>query len=157
MISIRPHLHENAHDVERHPPRHAGLLLGLLIAAVTWSWVAVADAILGEPLRTASVLGGIAAFTAVHLVLCLAFGTALTAIMDGAMRAPALVLLLVFGTLLLQVAFAMLTSLVSMTSLGTTAWLTIFVGSIIGTAVALAMLSRWYPARRLLARAQDDD
>lgn len=143
-------------DVERRPPRHAGLRIGLLLATVTWCWIAAIDVILGEPLRTASVLGGIATFTVVHLVLCLAFGAALTELMDGAMEDPGLVLSVVFGSLLLGVAFAMLTILVSMTSLGTTAWLRIFIGNLIGTAVALATLSRWYPVRHLLASALHD-
>jgi len=165
MISIRRQEVEHGLDLGHgaraaatgRPMRHAGLRLGLIVAVATWCWVAAVDALLGEPLRTASVLGGVVTFTTVHLVLCLAFGSALAGLMDGAMEEPGLVLSIVFGTLLLEVAFALLTIFVSMTSLGATAWPRIFVGSIVGSMVALAMLARWYPVRQLLDRALHDD
>lgn len=163
MISIRGRERESESaarlgvPVAAAPTRHAGLRIGLLVAAATWCWVAAVDLFLGEPLRTASVLGGIVTFTTVHLVLCLAFGSALTGLMNGAMDEPGLVLSVVFGTLLLEVAFALLTIFVSMTSLGATAWPRIFVGSIVGSLVALATLARWYPVRQLLERALHDE
>src|SRR5256886_12326223 len=43
----------------RHP-RREGVLLGLVVATSIWLWLAVVDAIAGQPFRTFIVLGGIA-------------------------------------------------------------------------------------------------
>lgn len=138
----------------RVAPRRAGVRLGLTIAAVTWAWVAIVDALLGAPFHTATVLGGVLAFTVAHVLLCLALGAALVALMEAAREEPGLVFAVVFGMLLLEVAFAMLTVLISTTALGGGAWLRIFVGSLAGSLVAFALLARWYPLGALVHHAE---
>lgn len=138
-----------------HPAR-SGVVLGGTIAFVTWSWVAIVDVALGRPLETFSILGGTALFTVVHVALCLAYGCALAAAVRAASAEPGVILAAIFGTLLLEVAFAMLTVLLSMTALGALAWLRIFVGSLLGTAVAFVMLNHWYPLAELVRHAQEE-
>jgi hypothetical protein len=136
--------------------RRVGVTLGLLVAVTTWVWVALVDVAVGEPFRTFSVLGGLPAFTTAHVTLCLVYGIALASIAHAATREPGLILAAVFGSLLLEVAFAMLTVMLSVSSLGSLAWLGIFVGSLLGSAVAFGLLARWYPVADLLHRAQED-
>ena len=67
-------------------PRHTrreGVLLGLLVATSIWLWLAVVDAIAGQPFRTFAVLGGIVPFTLLHYALCLAYGLAAVAVVHG--------------------------------------------------------------------------
>src|SRR2546426_1073875 len=71
----------------RHP-RREGVLLGLVVATSIWVWLAVVDAIAGQPFRTFVVLGGIASFTLLHYTLCLAYGLAAVAVVQGAAREP---------------------------------------------------------------------
>src|SRR5437762_2911439 len=71
----------------RHP-RREGVLLGLVVATSIWLWLAVVDAIAGQPFRTFIVLGGIASFTLLHYALCLAYGLAAVAVVPGAQREP---------------------------------------------------------------------
>src|SRR5256884_9465394 len=73
----------------RHP-RREGVLLGLVVATSIWLWLAVVDAIAGQPFRTFIVLGGIASFTLLHYALCLAYGLAAVAVVHGAQREPSL-------------------------------------------------------------------
>src|SRR2546430_14365481 len=75
----------------RHP-RREGVLLGLVVATSIWVWLAVVDAIAGQPFRTFAVLGGIASFTLLHYTLCLAYGLAAVAVGQGAGRGPRLLL-----------------------------------------------------------------
>jgi len=44
----------------RHSLRE-GVILGLVVATSIWLWIAIVDAIAGEPFRTFAVLGGIGA------------------------------------------------------------------------------------------------
>jgi len=67
----------------RHSLREA-VLLGLVVATSIWLWLAIVDAIAGQPFRTFAVLGGIAPFTVLHYALCLAYGLAAAA--GGARR-----------------------------------------------------------------------
>src|SRR5256885_16998585 len=73
----------------RHP-RREGVLLGLVVASSIWLWLAVVDALAGQPFRTFAVLGGIASFTLLHYALCLAYGLAAVAGVHGAAREPGL-------------------------------------------------------------------
>src|SRR5256712_3952904 len=59
----------------RHCLREGGIL-GLVVATSIWLWIAIVDALAGEPFRTFAVLGGIRLFTVLHYALCLAYGVA---------------------------------------------------------------------------------
>src|SRR5436189_5112919 len=102
-------------------PRHTrreGLLLGFLVATSIWLWLAVVDAIAGQPFRTFEVLGGIAQFTLLHYALCLAYGLAAVAAVHGAAREPRLLLGAAFFFFILELGFVMLTVILSPTGLG---------------------------------------
>ena len=58
----------------------------------------------------------------------------------GAAREPSLALALVFGLVTLEIAFAMLTVLLSQLGLGGLAWVRIFGGSLVGVAIAVFFL-----------------
>src|SRR2546430_6164982 len=127
------------------PPRHPrreGVLLGLVVATSIWVWLAVVDAIAGQPFRTFAVLGGIASFTLLHYTLCLAYGLAAVAVVQGAARGP----ILLFGGLVffffLPVGVVMLTVILSHTRLGQLSWVPILGGKLFGARVPLVSLLR---------------
>jgi len=51
-----------------HDALREGVRVGLIVATTIWVWLAAVDAIVGEPFRTFTVLGGIALFTVLHYV-----------------------------------------------------------------------------------------
>ena len=140
----------------KHQSLREGARLGLVVAAVIWIWIAVIDAISGEPFRTFDVLGGIIPFTLAHIVLNVAYGVVIVSTLRGAARAPSLVIGLTVGFVMLEIAFAMVTVFLSETTLGQLAWLRILGGSLVGAAVAVAIVSRKYPILTLLRRAEHE-
>jgi hypothetical protein len=139
-----------------HDSRREGIRLGLIVATATWLWLAVIDAAVGQPFHTFQALGGVVAFTAVHYALCVMYGLVLISVVHGAERAPSLVIALFFGVITLEGAFAMMTNLLATVALGSLAWLGVFGGSLIGTAVAMLLLSRTHPLATYLQRAEDE-
>src|SRR5881392_3139626 len=113
----------------RHP-RREGVLLGLVVATSIWVWLAVVDAIAGQPFRTFAVLGGIASFTLLHYTLCLAYGLAAVAVVQGAS----------FFFFILEFGFVMLTVILSHTGLGQLAWVRILGGNLVGAVITFVML-----------------
>jgi hypothetical protein len=142
-----------SHD-PRITQRAESVRLGLIIATATWVWVALIDLIFGDAFRTFEALGGIIQFTVVHYALNLLLGTVLVAAVRGSDRAPSLSIALTFGLVMFQVAFAMITPLLAEFGLGNMAWVAIFGGSLVGTAIALAVLSRNHPLGEHLHRAE---
>ena len=51
----------------------------------------------------------------------------------------------IFGFIMVEFAFAFVATVFSNLGLGDLAWIRLFVGSLIGAAVAVAILSRHYP------------
>src|SRR2546425_6322418 len=49
-----------------HDSLREGARLGVIVAATIWVWLAVVDAVAGQPFRTFMVLGGIPLFTVLH-------------------------------------------------------------------------------------------
>lgn len=137
-----------------HSSRREGVRLGLIVATVTWLWVAVLDAASGRPFHTFHALGGVVAFTAIHYALCLTYGIILVSAVHGAEREPSLVFALIFGAILFQVAFAMLTAMLAEIAVGNVAWLGIFGGSLIGGSIAFVLLTRTHPVAVYLRRAE---
>jgi hypothetical protein len=140
-------------------PEHAslreGTSLGLVVATVTWVWVALVDAIAGQPFHTFTVLGGVVPFTVIHYLLNVAYGVAIVALIHGAVRQPSLLLAVGFGFLMMEFAFAMVSVMLSHL-LGELSWVRIFIGSLIGAAVAVIILSRRHPLAAQLRQAEEE-
>jgi len=141
----------------RHDAIREGIRLGFTVATSIWIWLAVVDAIAGEPFRTFNVLGGITSFTVMHYVLNVAYGTVIVAGIHSAMRQPSLMGVVAMGFLVIQFAFAMITVLLSHVGLGELAWLRVFGGSVIGAAVAFVILTREHPLATVLRQADDEE
>ncbi|MGQ0646782.1 MAG: hypothetical protein ACT4P7_04375 [Gemmatimonadaceae bacterium] len=133
-----------------------GARLGLLIGTGIWVWLAVVDAVSGQPFRTFAVLGGIIPFTVVHFLLNVAYGMVIVAAMRGAARAPSLIIAVLVGVVMLEIAFTMGTVLLAETILGPLAWVRILGGSLFGTAIVIVVLARDYPLVAMLREAEHD-
>jgi hypothetical protein len=134
--------------------RHEGITLGLIVATTTWVWIAIVDLIAGDPFHTFTVLGGIAAFTIIHYLLNIVYGVALVAAIRGTRREPTLMMAVIFGFIMVECAFAFLTILFSNLGLGDLAWVRLFTGSLLGAAVACAILARHHPLLEQIRRAK---
>jgi hypothetical protein len=126
----------------KHNAVREGIKLGLVIATSIWMWIALVDAVAGDPFRTFRLLGGIAQFTVLHYVLNVAYGMALVAVVHRTANEPSLAAVLWFVLLVVEFAFVMVTILLSHVGLGTLAWIRIFAASLIGLALALLLISR---------------
>ena len=138
---------------EQHNTRREGIHLGLVVATSIWIWLAVVDALAGEPFRTFHVLGGMVPFTVMHYVLNVGYGMAMVASIHSAMRQPSLIGGLAMGWIIIEFAFVMGTVVLANVGLGGLAWLRIFGGSIIAAAVALAVLLRRHPLAAVLRQS----
>ena len=172
MMPLEKQSAENAHGAEpgrsdamgsapvtlsgMHSSIGEGAGLGLVVATSTWVWVALIDAAAGQPFHTARMLGGIAAFTVMHYLLNLIYGVVIVSAIHGSVRAPSLVYALGFGFLVLEIAFAFMTVILSNVGLGDLAWLRIFVGSLIGAVIASVILARRHPLLALLRQAEEE-
>jgi hypothetical protein len=141
----------------KHNSLREGARLGLVVATSIWVWLAVVDAIAGEPFRTFTVLGGIGLFTAMHYLLNLAYGVLLVSGIHGAAREPRLVIAVAFGFPVVEFVFALVTVLLSHLGLGELAWVRIFGGSLIGTIIAIVILARRHPLAAELRQAEEED
>ncbi|PYO28416.1 MAG: hypothetical protein DMD73_05755 [Gemmatimonadetes bacterium] len=143
----------------KHNSLWEGTRLGLVVATTIWVWLAGVDAIVGQPFRTFTVLGGIAQFTLLHYLLNVAYGVAIVWALHRAAREPSLVMGVAFGFFILEFGFAMLTILLSHLGLGELAWVRILGGNLVGAALAAVLLFRTHPVVRELrqAQTQDDD
>jgi hypothetical protein len=144
------------HPSIKHGTLREGAILGLVVGTGIWLWIAVVDAISGHSFHAFTVLGGLVLFTAAHFLLNIVYGVVIVSAIHGAARAPSLIIALVFGFVVLEIAFAMVTVLLSNLGLGDLAWLRIFGGSLIGAAIALATLSRRHPLLAQLRRAETE-
>jgi hypothetical protein len=139
-----------------HDSLREGTILGIIVATGIWTWLALIDALAGHAFQTFSLLGGITAFTVVHYLLNIAYGIVVMSAIHGANREPSLAIALVFGIVTLEIAFGMLTILLSNLGLGARAWVGIFGGSLLGTGLALFVLSRQHPLAALVRDADTD-
>ena len=90
-----------------HDSLREGARLGVIVAAAIWIWLAVVDAVAGQPFRTFLVLGGIPLFTVLHVVLNVVYGVVVVWAIHGAAREPSLLLALAFGFFIVEFGFAM--------------------------------------------------
>lgn len=133
-----------------------GTWLGALVASCIWLWIAAVDAFAGEPFHTFERLGGVAIGTLIHYVLNIIYGIVLVIAVRGSQRAPSLIIAVIFGLVMMEVAFAMFSVILGHTGLGMLAWVRIFGGSLLGLAIAFAILSRRYPLAARLHEAEEE-
>jgi len=139
----------------KHDALREGATVGFIVATTTWVWLALIDAVVGEPFRTFAVLGGIAFFTVIHYLLNLAYALAIVSLIHGAVRQPSLLIAVGFGFIMMEFAFAMATVMLSHV-LGELAWVRIFVGSLVGAVIAVSILSRRHPLAAQLRQAEEE-
>jgi hypothetical protein len=131
-----------------------GAMLGLIVATATWMWVVAIDAVAGDPFRAFTMLGGVAIFTAMHLLLNVVYGVAIVSVIHRADRAPSVIIGLIFCFIIIEIAFAMVTIFLSNLGMGELAWLRIFGGSLVGGLIAFGVLQRRHPLALYLHRAE---
>jgi hypothetical protein len=131
-----------------------GRRTGLVVATGIWVWLALVDAVAGEPFRTFTVLGGIASFVVVHYLLNVAYGVAVLSLVHGAAREPSLIIAVGFGFVMVEFAFAMVSVILSR-PLGARAWIRIFGGSLAGALIAIVIFSRRHALVATRRRAED--
>jgi hypothetical protein len=140
----------------QHDSMREGLTLGLTVATAIWAWIALVDAIVGQPFHTFTLLGGIVAFTLMHYLLNVAYGVVVVSAIHQSVRAPSVIFGLGFGFLIFEFAFAFLTVGLSNAGLGDLAWIRIFGGNLVGVAIAIGMLARTHPLLTLLHEAEHE-
>jgi hypothetical protein len=140
--------------IARHDTMREGARLGLLVATAIWIWLALIDALVGQPWHTFTVLGGIAGFTTLHYGLNIVGGIAVMAVIHASEREPSLIIAVTFGGVIAEGAAAMATVLLSHLGLGELAWVRIFGGSLVGTSLAIVLLARGHPLAATLRRAE---
>ncbi len=141
----------------KHDSLREGARLGFIVATSIWIWLAVVDAVVGQPFRTFTVLGGIGLFTILHYLFNLTYGVVIVSAVHGAAREPSLVIGMAFGFLIIEFAFVMVTVLLSHMGLGDLAWARILGGNLIGVAIAFVILSRRHRLRDELRQAQEEE
>lgn len=139
-----------------HDSMREGLTIGVSVATGIWAWIAVVDALVGQPFHTFTLLGGIIGFTIVHYLLNAAYGVVIVSAVHESMRAPSAIFGLGFGFLIFEFAFAFLTVGLSNVGLGDLAWLRIFGGNLFGATIAIIMLARRHPLLTLLHEAEHE-
>jgi len=140
-----------------HHSLREGLTLGFIVATSIWLWLVIVDAIAGQPFRTFHVLGGIALFTVLHYLLCLAYGVAAVAVVHRAAREPSLIMAAAFGFFVISFAFAMLSALLSQVGLGQLAWVRILGGNVVGGMLTFILLSRTHPVLETFKEAEQEE
>jgi hypothetical protein len=137
-----------------HNTKREGVRLGVVIGTATWLWVSLVDGLAGQPFHTLDALGGALVFTVLHYSLNIVYGLVVLSAVHGAEHAPSLIIALMFGVVTLEGAFAMLTNVVASASVGNIAWIGVFGGSLIGTAIAIFLLSQAHPLAEYLHQAE---
>ena len=128
-----------------HSSLREGVILGGVVGSGIWVWIALVDVVVGEPLRTFAVLGGVARFTTLHFVFCLAYGVVAVSVVHAAAREASLMVGAAFAFFLLEFAFVMLTAILSQGSLGGLAWARVLGGNAVGAALTILILWRRHP------------
>ncbi len=128
-----------------HSSLREGVILGAVVGTGIWVWIALVDAIVGEPFRTFAVLGGVARFTTLHYVLSLAYGVVAVSVVHAAQREASLIVGAAFAFFLLELGFVMVSAILSQIGLGGLAWARILGGNAVGVALTLLILWRRHP------------
>src|SRR2546430_151886 len=141
--TIEPHL--PGMSTRSHSSLREGVILGAVVGTGIWVWIALVDAIVGEPFRTFFVLGGVARFTTLHYVLCLTYGVVAVSVVHAAAREPSMMVGGAVAVVLLELGFVMASAILSQVGLGGLAWARILGGEGGGGALPLLMLWRRHP------------
>ncbi len=128
-----------------HSSLREGVILGAVVGTGIWVWIAMVDAVVGEPFRTFTMLGGVARFTTLHFGFCLTYGVVAVSVVHAAAREASLMVGAAFAFFLLEFAFVMLTAILSQGSLGGLAWVRILGGNALGATLTLLILWRRHP------------
>jgi hypothetical protein len=145
-----------SHIIDGGSVSRQGLILGLITATSTWLWVAGVDAVSGQPFHTFGVLGGIAGFAVVYYLLNIAYASAAVGIARGAPTTPSVVIGGIFGFIILEVAFGMVSAILAQAGVGQRSWIAILGGSLIGAAILFTLLTRTYDLRTRLHEAEEE-
>ena len=137
-----------------HDTIREGTALGIIMASLTWLWIALVDGVAGAPFHTFSVLGGIVVFTVLHYILNVVYGMIIMAMIHASKDTPSLIIGGIFVFLTFEFALGMTTILLSHLGLGELAWLRIFGASLIGAAAALVLVARRHPLAARLHEAE---
>jgi hypothetical protein len=140
-----------------HRSVREGARLGLVLATSIWIWLAIVDALVGQPFHTFTVLGGVVTFTTLHYVLNIAYGIAAVALIHASAHEPRLLVAVMLGFFVIEFGFVMLTALLSHAGLGQLAWVRVLGGNLIGAAVGWSILLRTHPVRELLRDAEAEE
>lgn len=149
-LRLHPSVSREDHDALRE-----GTKLGVYVATATWLWIALVDAASGDVFRTPMMLGGIVTFTVAHFVLNLVYSVSLVSVIRSAAREPSLIMAALFGFVMVELGFIMITAVLSL-FLGGVAWVSIFGGSLIGAAIAFRHLSLRHPLGALMTQAETE-
>jgi len=122
-----------------------GVILGAVVGTAIWAWIALVDAIVGEPFHTFALLGGVGRFTTLHFVFCLTYGIVAVSVVHAAAREASLMVGAAFAFFLLEFAFVMLTAILSQGGLGGLAWARILGGNVVGATLTILILWRRHP------------
>src|SRR6266516_5589056 len=115
-----------------HSSFREGAILGAVVGTGIWVWIALVDAIVGQPFRTFAVLGGVARFTTLHYALCLVYGVVAVSVVHAARREARLIVGAAFAFLLLELGFVIISAILSQVGL-------------VGLALTLLILWRRHP------------
>jgi hypothetical protein len=143
--------------LKAHQALGEGARLGLLVASSIWIWLALVDALVGQPFHTFAVLGGVVTFTTLHFALNVAYGIAIVAVIHAGAREPRYLIAVWLGFFVIEFAFVMLTMLLSHAGLGELAWVRILGGNLVGATVGWSILLRTHPVRALLRDAEAEE
>lgn len=146
-----------AHTLARaaeHDTLKEGTALGLIMASITWLWIALVDGVAGAPFHTFAVLGGILLFTILHYILNVVYGVIIMSAVHASKGTPSLIIGGIFVFLTFEFALSMTTILLSHLGLGELAWLRIFGASLIGAVAALVLITRRHPLAARLHEAE---
>jgi len=128
-----------------HSSLREGVILGAVVGTGIWVWIALVDAVVGEPFHTFSALGGTVRFTTLHYLLCLTYGVAAVSVVHAAARQASLIVGAAFAFFLLEFGFVMVSAILSQTGLGNLAWARILGGNIVGATLTILILWRRHP------------
>ncbi len=128
-----------------HSSLREGVILGAVVGTAIWAWIALLDAVVGEPFQTFALLGGVGRFTTLHFLFCLTYGVVAVSVVHAAAREPSLMVGAAFAFFLLEFAFVMLTAILSQGTLGGLAWARILGGNAVGATLTLLILRRRHP------------
>ena len=128
-----------------HSSLREGVILGAAVGTSIWVWIALVDAVVGEPFHTFALLGGLGRFTTLHFLLCLTYGVVAVSVVHAAAREASLMVGAAFAFFLLEFGFVMASAILSQIGLGGLAWVRILGGNVVGAALTVLLLWRRHP------------